>query len=87
MNKTIVLTIAGKDLSFDVSTENYNGYLNDVMPDNKVAPSHNFVMRSVVESDKDELRKVLERSPGAAMQISGLLQKEFAPAIEISVKK
>tara|TARA_Y100000310_G_scaffold71917_1_gene67757 strand:- start:10609 stop:10872 length:264 start_codon:yes stop_codon:yes gene_type:complete len=87
MNKTIVLTIAGKDLSFDVSTENYNGYLNDVMPDNKVAPSHNFVMRSVVESDKDELRKVLESSPGAAMQISGLLQKEFAPAIEISVKK
>ncbi|KTF14834.1 putative phage tail assembly chaperone [Pseudoalteromonas sp. H105] len=87
MNKKITLTIAGKELSFDVTTENYNGYLNDIMPNNKVAPSHNFVMRSVVESDKDELRKVLESSPGAAMQISGLLQQEFAPAIEISVKK
>lgn len=87
MNKNITLTIAGEELGFDVTTENYNGYLNDIMPNNKVAPAHNFVMRSVVDGDKEQLRKVLSDSPGAAMQICGLLQQEFAPAIEISVKK
>ena len=87
MNQTITLTIGSKDFTFNVSTNDYNGYINDIMPNNKVAPAHNLVMRTVDESNKKELRKVLESSPGAAMQISGLLQKEFAPAIEISVKK
>lgn len=87
MKKHVVLTLGANDINFEVTTETYNGYLNDIMPNNKVAPAHNFIMRSVVDEDKEKLRKVLDDSPGAAMQICGLLQQEFAPAIEISVKK
>ncbi|MFT5788015.1 MAG: hypothetical protein ACI8SJ_000110 [Shewanella sp.] len=87
MKKQIVLTIAGTDISFSVTTDDYNAYLNEIMPDNKVAPAHNLVMRAVSADHKEQLRGVLDNSPGAAMQIAGLLTQEFAPSIEIAVKK
>jgi hypothetical protein len=87
MKKTIVLTIAGTEFSFNMSTNDYNSYLNEIMPDNKVAPAHNLVMRTIESTQKEDLKTVFETSPGAAMQIVGLLNQEFAPSIEISVKK
>ncbi|ABZ75902.1 conserved hypothetical protein [Shewanella halifaxensis HAW-EB4] len=87
MKKPIVLTIAGSDISFTVTTDDYNAYLNEIMPDNKVAPAHNLVMRTVDTDHKEQLRGVLDNSPGASMQIAGLLTQQFAPAIEIAVKK
>ena len=85
MNQIITLTIGSKEFKFNVSTNDYNGYINDIMPNNKVAPAHNLVMRTVDESNKKELRELIDKSPGAALQIAGLLQQEFA--LEISVKK
>lgn len=87
MKKPIELTIAGTDIRFNMTTEDYNGYLNEIMPDNKVAPAHNLVMRTVDAESKEALRDILDQSPGASMQIAGLLTQEFAPSIEISVKK
>jgi arginine repressor len=87
MKKTIILTIAGTEFSFNMSTNDYNSYLNEIMPDNKVAPAHNLVMRTIEPKQKDDFKAVLDTSPGAAMQIASLLNQEFAPSIEISVKK
>lgn len=87
MKNTIILTIAGTEFSFAMTTNDYNSYLNEIMPDNKVAPAHNLVMRTIEPKQKEDLKTVLETSPGAAMQIAGLLTTEFAPSIEISVKK
>lgn len=64
MNQTITLTIGSKDFTFNVSTNDYNGYINDIMPNNKVAPAHNLVMRTVDESNKKELRELIDKSPG-----------------------
>lgn len=87
MKKQIVLLIGTESLGFTMTTDDYNGYLNEIMPDNKVAPAHNLIMRAVDAESKEELRGILDHSPGASMQIAGLLTQEFAPAIEISVKK
>lgn len=87
MKKQIVLLIGTASLGFTMTTDDYNGYLNEIMPDNKVAPAHNLIMRAVDAESKEELRGILDNSPGASMQIAGLLTQEFAPAIEISVKK
>ena len=87
MKKKINLTIAGTDISFTMSIEDYNSYMNEIMPDNKIAPAHNLVMRAVDSEYKEAIRKVLDTSPGASLQIAGLLTLEFAPAIEITVKK
>lgn len=87
MKKQIALLISGTSIGFTMTTEDYNGYLNEIMPDNKVAPAHNLVMRTVDADSKETLRSILDTSPGASMQIAGLLTQEFAPSIEISVKK
>ena len=87
MKKQIVLVIGAASLGFTMTTDDYNSYLNEIMPDNKVAPAHNLIMRAVDAEFKEELRGILDNSPGASMQIAGLLTQEFAPAIEISVKK
>ena len=87
MKKQITLTIAALTIGFTMTTDDYNSYLNEIMPDNKVAPAHNLVMRTVDAEQKEELPTILETSPGAALQIAGLLTQEFAPSIAISVKK
>jgi hypothetical protein len=87
MKKQITLMIAAVAIGFTMTTDDYNSYLNEIMPDNKVAPAHNLVMRTVDAEQKEELRGILDNSPGAALQIAGLLTQEFAPSIAISVKK
>jgi hypothetical protein len=87
MKKTIILTVVGTDFSFNVTTTEYNGYMNEIMPDNKVAPAHNLLIRTVDAKQKDELKKLLDETPGATLQMAGMINQEFAPAIEISVKK
>ncbi len=87
MKKQIVLTITNSDIGFSMTTDDYNNYLNEIMPDNKVAPAHNLLMRVVDSKQKDTLRELLDNSPGASLQIAGALTKEFAPSIEVSVKK
>jgi hypothetical protein len=45
------------------------------------------LMRTVDAEHKEELRGILDTSPGATLQIASLLNQEFAPSIAISVKK
>jgi hypothetical protein len=87
MKKQITLIIGAVAIGFTMTTDDYNSYLNEIMPDNKVAPAHNLVMRTVDAEQKEELRTILDTSPGATLQIAGLLTQEFAPSIAISVKK
>lgn len=87
MKKQITLTIAAATIGFTMTTDDYNSYINEIMPDNKVAPAHNLVMRTVDAEHKEELRGILDSTPGASLQIAGLLNQEFAPSIAISIKK
>ncbi len=87
MKKTITLTIAGTDFSFTVTADDYNNYMNALMPNDKVAPAHQLVVRTVASTQKEALAELLESNSGAAMVIAGSLITEFAPKLEISVKK
>ena len=86
MQKTIRLSINGTDLAFDVTTELYNKYVNEMMPNNKVAPAHNFAMRCVADGSREDLKSLLEL-PGAAIQIAGALVDEFMPDLSIELGK
>ncbi|HGY1020200.1 MULTISPECIES: putative phage tail assembly chaperone [Aeromonas] len=85
MSKKITLTIAGTDISFEPTMTAYNGFLNDMMPDDKVAPAHNYLKKIVCTESKEALDDLLKR-PGAALQLAGAINKEFAPDLEITVK-
>ncbi len=85
MSKKITLTIAGTDISFEPTMTAYNGFINDMMPNDKVAPAHNYLKKIVCQESKEALDELLKR-PSAALQLAGAINKEFAPELEITVK-
>lgn len=85
--KKIVLVIGGESLSFVPTEVDYNDYMNELMPDNKVAPAHNFVFNTAVEESKSALREIAATNPAAVVQIAAVLMQEFAPMLDIKVKK
>ena len=84
--KDIVLTIGETDFTFRVETSDYNSYINDLKPDNKITPSVNFVRRTLADkTQRPALDELCEQ--GLAIDIAGMLVEEFRPKLEISVKK
>ena len=56
MQKTITLTANKAELTFEVTTDKYNKYINELSLSNKIAPAHNFLMRCVVEDSRPALK-------------------------------
>ncbi len=85
MSKKMTLTVAGTDISFEPTMTAYNSFINDMMPNDKVAPAHNYLKKIVCPESKEALDELLKR-PSAALQLAGAINKEFAPDLEITVK-
>jgi hypothetical protein len=87
----VTITIGGNDLRFNVGTADFNQYLNEQTPQNKVSPAYNFLQRTVVKEDKDSFRQVVMRNkvPNGVvvMQIAGVIAQAFGADVEITVKK
>lgn len=81
----ITLEVAGKELKFAPTMVAYNGFLNDMMPNDKVAPAHNY-LRKIVSAEHKEALSDLLALPGAALQLTAKINEEFAPALDITVK-
>lgn len=81
----ITLTIAGKEIRFEPNMIAYNGFINEMAMDNKVAPAHTYLNRIVVKEDKEALGELLEL-PGATLQIATTVNDQYAPKLDISVK-
>ncbi|MBI9109910.1 putative phage tail assembly chaperone [Maridesulfovibrio ferrireducens] len=82
----IPVEVNGKNLDFDVKTSVFNTYINDLRPDNKVAPAHNFLMRSVLPESKEDLCELLKLA-GLEIQLAAAVIEEFTPEVEIVVGK
>ncbi|MNN94262.1 hypothetical protein D3C81_2128550 [compost metagenome] len=64
----------------------YNKYVNELMPNNKISPSINYLNRIVSADGKSALETAL-KSAGAAMQIADVINEQFAPQVDIAIKK
>lgn len=78
--------VNGKDLEFNIEIAHYNRYINEMQPNNKITPAHNFLMRTVSAETKDNLKELLEL-PGAAIQITASVLEDYMPDIEIKMGK
>lgn len=88
MKKTIVLTIGSAEFKFNVAVQDHSDFIDATARGGSItAASHNFAMRTICTEQKEELKKLLEQSPGAELQIAGALKLEYAPVLEIAVKK
>ncbi|MGF1761358.1 putative phage tail assembly chaperone [Photobacterium sagamiensis] len=87
MKKAIVLDVAGTELTFTPTPQDYDESQNEMLQGDAAASAHNFVMRSVSDDSKEALRELVESNPGASMQLYGEVMKQFAPKLKITVKK
>ena len=86
-SQLIDVTVDEKLLNFTISREDYNRYINAVMPNNKVAPANNFCVATVNDESKSELKEILSNNPGSEVQIAAAVLEEYMPDLEITAKK
>lgn len=86
MQKNIELTIGDTDFKFTVTTDDYNQFVNDTLPHDKIGPANNLCVRTINEEQRKDLVKLLEQ-PGLAIEIVSTLMQDFMTDIKVSVKK
>lgn len=85
--KKITLEVKGVDFTFNVNRTEYNKYINSITQNNKVAPSHNFLMGTVDETERATLREYLKNTPASEVTLAGHVLEEYTPDLGIVVKK
>lgn len=86
MEQEITLIINGEEITFIVTLEDYNRYVNSLSADNKVSPSHNFCMSVVSNESRPALQQIIN-NPGFAIQIGQKVVDEYQPELNMMVKK
>lgn len=84
--RDITLEIAEQEFTFSLLPQDVTKYFNAMTANNKVAPSFNLLSSTVLPAEKAELRELMA-NPVMTMQIAGALLEEYAPDVEIIVKK
>ncbi len=84
--RDITLQIGDQEFIFTLAPQDVTKYFNAVTPNNKVAPSNNLLTTTVLPAHLDALRPLL-RNPVFTMQLAGTLLDEYAPDVEVVVKK
>ncbi|SCY45941.1 putative phage tail assembly chaperone [Desulfoluna spongiiphila] len=84
MSKKITLTIDGTAIDFDVTPAHHERLINEMQPNEKVEPTHNFLVRCVAPESKEALKPFLE-NPTHVMAIGTHLINKVVPAIEVAV--
>jgi len=84
--QAIELTISGIDYTFNVTREEYNGFVNKVGAQ-KVGPAFNFLTATIETDSRTQLVHLMRNTPGAEMEIVQLVIEEYVPDLDIVVKK
>lgn len=84
--RQIDLSIGDADFTFAVDAPDVTKYFNAMTPTNKVAPAHNLLVNTVQADQREALRDLLG-NPVLTMQVAGALLEEYAPDVEVAVKK
>lgn len=85
--KKVTLEIRGVDYDFNITRAEYNKYINSVTQNNKVAPSHNFLMGVVADKQRAGLREFLAATPASEVNLASMVLEEYTPDLGIVVKK
>jgi hypothetical protein len=84
--REITLQLGDQEFTFTIDAKDVTKYFNSVTPNNKVAPSHNLLTTTVQQTQLATLRPLLG-NPVLTMQAAGALLEEYAPDVEVTVKK
>ena len=86
VNRAITLEVGTQEFIFNLSPQDVTKYFNATTQNNKVAPAHNLLSSTVSADARDALKELL-KNPVTTMTIAGALLEEYAPNVEVIVKK
>jgi hypothetical protein len=84
--RDITLEVGKDEFTFTLTPQDVTKYFNAVTTTNKVAPSNNLLTNTVKADQLASLRPLLI-NPVLTIQLAGTLLEEYAPDVEIVVKK
>ncbi|OEC43895.1 hypothetical protein A7D27_08940 [Pseudomonas sp. 1D4] len=84
--REITLEVSEKEFTFTLDPQLVTKYFNGLTATNKVAPSHNLLTTAVKQEQLASLRPLLV-NPLTTMKLAGALLEEYAPDVEVTVKK
>jgi hypothetical protein len=85
-NTEITLEVGEQEFTFHLTPADVTKYFNALTQTNKVAPGNNLLMNTVLQDQKPVLKALLG-NPVMVMQLAGALLEEYAPNVEVIVKK
>ncbi|NUU34673.1 putative phage tail assembly chaperone [Pseudomonas sp. C2B4] len=85
-NPEIVLEVGEQEFTFNLTPQDVTKYFNALTQTNKVAPGNNLLMTTVKQEQRATLKPLLG-NPVMVMQLAGTLLEEYAPNVEVIVKK
>ncbi|WP_247840822.1 putative phage tail assembly chaperone [Pseudomonas sp. MWU12-3103b] len=85
-NAEITLEVGENEFTFSLTPADVTKYFNALTQTNKVSPGHNLLMNTVKQEEKATLKPLLA-NPVMVMQLAGALLEEYAPNVEVIVKK
>ena len=85
-NPEITLEVGEQEFTFNLTPQDVTKYFNALTQTNKVAPGNNLLMTTVKQEQRATLKPLLA-NPVMVMQLAGTLLEEYAPDVEVIVKK
>jgi len=85
-NPEITLEVGEQEFTFNLTPQDVTKYFNALTQANKVAPGNNLLMTTVKQEQRATLKPLLA-NPVMVMQLAGTLLEEYAPDVEVIVKK
>ena len=83
-NEQITLVVGEQELRFMPTLQAYNSYINEMMPNDKVAPGINYLRRIVNKADMPALNELLKRP--IAMKLVAKVNEFYEGDVAIEVK-
>ncbi len=86
-SKPVEVTLGDQDFEFTPTVQDANNYTNEMLPNNKVAPAHTYLTRTVKPEQKEALIELLDNVPGLTMELFATVNAASKGGIVITLKK
>jgi len=85
----VIVAVGEQDLVFDVSMDDYNRFINETLPNDKVNPAFNLLSRTAKDIDALKKLVLVDGKPNGmiVLQMAGVVVVDMGGDIEISIKK
>lgn len=84
--REITLELGEQEFTFTLTPADVTKYFNSMTQNNKVAPANNLLVTTVHQDQRANLKPLLG-NPVMTMQLAGALMEEYAPNVDVIVKK